>query len=39
MTGRTGEITGGEELTENRLEVTQDEIFRLVNGATLVGAE
>ncbi len=39
MTERTGETTGGEAGTENRLEVMQDEILRLVNGAPLVGAE
>ena len=40
MTGKTGGHTGSEELTEIYYEeVMQDEIFRLVNGATLVGAE
>jgi len=40
MTAKTGKITGGEELTEIYYEeAMQDEIFRPVNGAPLVGAE
>jgi len=40
MTAKTGGHTGGEEPTEIYYEeVMQDEIFRLVNGAPLAGAE
>jgi hypothetical protein len=40
MTGKTGGHTGGEELTEIYYEeVMQDEIFRLLSGSPLAGAE
>ena len=40
MTRRTGRHTGGEELTKIYYDkVMQDEISRLVSGATLFGVE